>query len=327
MGGIESTATISGRSATLVEDGASIAGNIVSVQALSDDRPIADVEAAAGGILTKGQNIATARVLRPQTIVDRVATFVPNAGVTINAANLVADTDLTIAATQLAEADAFAKGLAVGALAAGKSEAVVIVTPEVATAINADATLTAGDQLLISAEFGEHRTGTVVARNVTESGALAKDALSSAYAKGSGGKQNDVLVGGDGDDVLDGGKGINVLIGGRGADDLAAKKGEALLIAGYTAFDQNEAALDAILAEWSSGKSRSKRIEHLTGDKSGGKNAAYFLIGAGSSRTVFDDAALDRVSANKAKDWIFANLDAGVQDIVPKGSEVEEIDL
>jgi hypothetical protein len=187
MGGIESTASIAGRSATLVEDGASITGNSISIQALSDDRPIADVEAAAGGILTKGQNTATARVLRPRAIVDRVASFVPNASVTVNAADVTAAADLTISANELAEADAFAKGLAVGALAAGKSEAVVIVTPEVATTVNADATLTAGDELLVSTEFSPNRTGTVVARIIVEDSALAKDALSTAYAKGSGG--------------------------------------------------------------------------------------------------------------------------------------------
>src|SRR5207302_2047681 len=87
---------------------------------------------------------------------------------------------------------------------------------------------------------------------------VAKDITLSAWLDGGagndylqGGGGNDVLRGGDGTDVLTGGKGSNLLIGGRGLD-LLFGNGQDLLVGGTTAYDADDAALAAVLAEWAS---------------------------------------------------------------------------
>ncbi len=87
---------------------------------------------------------------------------------------------------------------------------------------------------------------------------------SSLSATGSG---TDVLIGGSGKDTLtDTGTGDNILIGGGGVDMLTGN-GNDILISGTTSYDSNTtpsiAALDAILAEWSSSDSYSTRISKI----------------------------------------------------------------
>src|SRR5207248_7060977 len=67
---------------------------------------------------------------------------------------------------------------------------------------------------------------------------------------GSGG--NDVLLGGSGNDHLYGGAGRDVLLGGSGIDRLYGQEGDDILIGGTTDYDTNNAALNAIVAQWSS---------------------------------------------------------------------------
>jgi Ca2+-binding RTX toxin-like protein len=72
------------------------------------------------------------------------------------------------------------------------------------------------------------------------------------YADGG----NSVLVGGSGSNVLFSGRGYNILIGGSGGRDLIlGTQGNNVEIAGSTNCDANEAALAAILAEWSTNAS------------------------------------------------------------------------
>lgn len=68
----------------------------------------------------------------------------------------------------------------------------------------------------------------------------------------TGSQGNDMLVGDANANVFIGGTGRNVLIGGAGADTLDAtlSKGDNILIGGFTDWDKNIAALDAIMAEW-----------------------------------------------------------------------------
>ena len=74
-------------------------------------------------------------------------------------------------------------------------------------------------------------------------------------------------------------RGPNLLIGGSGADTLIAGSGDDLLIAGTTAFDANEAALAAIMAEWTSGRDYATRVANLSGTGSGPRsNGNFFLI-------------------------------------------------
>ena len=94
-------------------------------------------------------------------------------------------------------------------------------------------------------------------------------------ASGSG---NDVLIGGSGKDTLtDTGTGHNILIGGAGVDTLTGN-GNDILISGTTNYDSNTsaniAALDAVLAEWSSSDSYAIRISKIiSGVGPGGSDA------------------------------------------------------
>src|SRR5207244_10343257 len=97
-----------------------------------------------------------------------------------------------------------------------------------------------------------------------------------------GGAGNNVLEGGNGDDTLIGGRGRNLLIGGLGADRIIGNAGDDLLISGTTAFDSDQLALAAVLAEWSSQREYATRIANLIGTGSGPSfanrlNSNYFL--------------------------------------------------
>jgi hypothetical protein len=124
-----------------------------------------------------------------------------------------------------------------------------------------------------------------------------------------GGGGNDVLVGGKGDNVLVGGSGRDLLIGGRGAD-LLWSRGEDILIGGYTDFDGNEAALAAVMAEWTSGHSRAERIAHLQGRGSGPRlNGNVFLTTTGPHATVHAGHGPDWLLGNPGQDWFVGEGD------------------
>jgi Ca2+-binding RTX toxin-like protein len=130
-----------------------------------------------------------------------------------------------------------------------------------------------------------------------------------------GGGGNNVLVGGSGDDLLIGGRGRNLLIGGLGADWLVGGPDSDILIAGSTAFDNNDAALFAIMAEWTSARDYSTRIANLQGTGTGPRlNGSFYLIASGPGRTVFDDGAVDVLTGGAGQDWFFANLTGDVKD-------------
>jgi len=94
---------------------------------------------------------------------------------------------------------------------------------------------------------------------------------------------------------------------------LAGQGGE--LIVGATAFDANDAALNGILAEWTSARDYATRVANIKGAGSGPRNnGSYFLTADGPSVTAFDDAAEDILTGSAGADWFFANLDAGVKD-------------
>jgi uncharacterized delta-60 repeat protein len=108
---------------------------------------------------------------------------------------------------------------------------------------------------------------------------------------------NDVLVGGDGNDMLFGGAGRDLLIGSQDEDYLNAGTDEDILIGGYTSHDNNLAALDAVMAVWTSADSFDDRVADLTG--SGG------LLEAGV--TVFDDDDDDTLIGGAGRDLIFGD--------------------
>lgn len=114
-----------------------------------------------------------------------------------------------------------------------------------------------------------------------------------------GGRGDDLLIGGDGDDRLIGGRGRNILIGGSGSDQLIGQPGANVLIGGATIYDDDDEALSALLAEWSSNNSYADRVENLA--NGGGANGAFHLeLGL----TVLDDGEADAFFSDSS-DWLF----------------------
>lgn len=128
-----------------------------------------------------------------------------------------------------------------------------------------------------------------------------------------GGAGHDLLFGGLGDDLLVGGSGRDLLIGGFGADRIVGNSDDDILIAGRTAYDAHDAALCAIMAEWTSERDYQTRVANLR-DGSGSPeeerdNGAYFLDTEGPDATVFDDAARDVLTGSAGLDWFMFNTE------------------
>ena len=117
-----------------------------------------------------------------------------------------------------------------------------------------------------------------------------------------GGSGYSILVGGAGNDTLTAGSARTILIGGEGQDTLRGSSSDDILIGGRTAYDANEAALLAILAEWTSARPFSTRINNLTAGV--GPSGAYKLKLA---ETVFDDFARDTLTGRSGSDWFLAS--------------------
>lgn len=79
-----------------------------------------------------------------------------------------------------------------------------------------------------------------------------------------GGAGNDLVLGGDGNDWLYGGDGLDMLIGGLGDDMLPDGTDSDLTHGGTTRVDHDEAALLAILQEWTIQRSKEKWIDVLS---------------------------------------------------------------
>lgn len=105
---------------------------------------------------------------------------------------------------------------------------------------------------------------------------------------------------------------------GRGGDDL--------LIAGFTAFDANLAALNVIMAEWTSNRDYAARVANLRGAGSGDRlNGNYFLKVAGADRTVFDDGVRDVLFGGTGRDWFFSNQEHDLILGLAIGEVVDEL--
>lgn len=126
----------------------------------------------------------------------------------------------------------------------------------------------------------------------------------------SGSTAANVLVGGTGADALTGGSTNDVLIGGGGGDTINGSGGDDIVIDGTTRYDSDQAALLAILAEWSrTDATYATRVSHLKAapkgkNGSGGLNGSIFL----NTSTVFSDAATDVLLGGSGMDWYFAKL-------------------
>ena len=106
--------------------------------------------------------------------------------------------------------------------------------------------------------------------------------------------------------TLYGGSGRGILIGGTGRDRLIGGSGEDILIGGTTRYDQNDVAMDAILAEWSSNRSYATRVANLRGTGSGPRlNGFFFLTSGGTDPTVLNDGEFDKLTGSNGLDWFF----------------------
>jgi RTX calcium-binding nonapeptide repeat (4 copies) len=123
-----------------------------------------------------------------------------------------------------------------------------------------------------------------------------------------GGGGDNVLVGGAGTDELVGGSKRDLLIGGRGSSTLKANGGDDILISGSTSYDANDAALLAIMAEWTSADTFAQRVAYLSDAVNAGgfanrHNDNYFLL---PDVTVFNDPNKDTLNGGAGRDWLFA---------------------
>ena len=129
-----------------------------------------------------------------------------------------------------------------------------------------------------------------------------------------GGSENDllegngILVGGAGADTLQGLGSRNLIIGSQGADNLVGANVDQgdILIAGYTSYDENEQALNALRDEWKRNATIASRIGHLNGTDSGGLNVSKKL----NTTTVFKEFSVDSItnfggSTPDRNDWVF----------------------
>ncbi len=114
-----------------------------------------------------------------------------------------------------------------------------------------------------------------------------------------GGPGNNILVGGAGSDIVVGGNGRDLVIGGDNSDVLTGGGGDDIIVDGWTSHDNDTAALDAIMAIWTSSASFSSRVADLTGSGD--------LLEPGVA--VFDDGDHDVISSGSGHDLVFANTD------------------
>jgi Ca2+-binding RTX toxin-like protein len=148
--------------------------------------------------------------------------------------------------------------------------------------------------------------------------------------KGGGG--DDVLLGGAGCDLLIGGSGRDLLIGGVGQDELVGNNSDDILIAASFVYEDKDAALAAIMAEWTSSRSYASRVANLRGVGTGSafqnrQNNDVYLWVDGPQATVIDDAERDVLTGSAGRDWLFANLDCGVLDCITDLSSNEFADV
>lgn len=123
--------------------------------------------------------------------------------------------------------------------------------------------------------------------------------------KGGGG--HNVLLGGSGDDLLTGGNDRDLLIGGTGSDRLVGSAADDILIAGSTDYDASDAALAAILAEWTrTDRTYDERYDRLLSTGVGAGGAIKL-----DATTVHDDGVQDVLTGGAGLDWFLANLNGG----------------
>ncbi|HTL31399.1 MAG TPA: hypothetical protein VL282_19350, partial [Tepidisphaeraceae bacterium] len=154
------------------------------------------------------------------------------------------------------------------------------------------------------------------------------------------GSGSDAVFGGDGADVVHGGDGPDLILGGLGRDTLFGETdrdlliggvdkdvldggtNEDILIGGTTAYDNNGAALNGILTEWTQLTPNSTRIDNI---RNGGGINGTFVLKVGVGATVFDDGAKDNLTGGTERDWFFRR-NTGTTDSILDNITGEEVD-
>ena len=130
-------------------------------------------------------------------------------------------------------------------------------------------------------------------------------------------------MGGDGNDSLTGGSGRDILLGDLGADRLIGNAGDDILVAGTTDFDTHDAALRAILAEWTSARDYAIRVAAISlGTGSLDRLNGPFLF---NLNTVDDDGIPDTLIGQGDTDWFFLHLGNATQDVVTDRASLESV--
>jgi hypothetical protein len=142
------------------------------------------------------------------------------------------------------------------------------------------------------------------------------------YTLSATGSGDDILIGnGSSDTLIDSGSGMNILIGGGGGGDTLTGNGNDILVRGATQYDSNTAAniaaLDAILAEWTSDDPYAARINQIMSSV-GSSNAAL------NANTVTQDAKAntlqDSTTQTQSENWDLYWNDSTGKDTVKKNT-------
>ncbi|MCA9193735.1 MAG: cadherin-like domain-containing protein [Planctomycetales bacterium] len=187
-GGVQTTVTIQGTSAAELRPGSAIDAGVVDVLSQVADRGLSSGRAATGGIVS-GNGVTSSTSVVPAQRVGKFGFLedVPSSSVTVSGATIQASGNVNVKASEQVDADAFAKGIAIGGvLTVGKSEANVVVRPLLDTLVTASSILATGN-ILVESRIGDGSNPSVLAMNIEEGDATANDEISLAFAKGSGG--------------------------------------------------------------------------------------------------------------------------------------------
>jgi hypothetical protein len=109
-----------------------------------------------------------------------------------------------------------------------------------------------------------------------------------------------ILVGGDGADLITGGNGRSLLIGGLGVDTVTGGAAQDIVIGSNTDYDHNLPALASILAEWQTSTSIQTRTNHIR--LGGGLNGSNVLV---ADVTVHNDLATDVIRGGAGPNWLW----------------------
>jgi Ca2+-binding RTX toxin-like protein len=120
---------------------------------------------------------------------------------------------------------------------------------------------------------------------------------------------NSVLVGGSGNNVLVSGRGNNLLIAGSGGrNEILGTQGNNVEVGGSVSYQTNEAALAAVMAEWSSGDSYTARVGKIDGNIAGGLNGSWLL----NASTITHGSGYDYLFGGIGQNTYFAHQTGSV---------------